>query len=280
MADLNNGAIRGGRYVALGSSFAAGPGIPPLVNRRARRSGRNYAQQVAKKLSLRLTDATHSGATTEDVLIGTHSRLRAPMPAQVEAIEPDTTLVTITVGGNDIGYIGGLITASLAARAGRQVARLSPGVAEWIRGRVDLEVDARRVEEATHAMTTVGKEVRRRAPRARVLWVDYLTVVGSHEIALQSPRSRLPLTIDDLRKVARTAKLLAEAFATAAHESGTELVGTSSASMDHGALSPEPWVTGFEGSLMKRDATVPYHPNLAGMTAVAELIVGHLTVSH
>ncbi|MCK2219459.1 SGNH/GDSL hydrolase family protein [Actinomadura sp. ATCC 31491] len=258
----------GAHYVAIGSSFAAGPGIPPVVERRAGRSGRNYPHQVADALGLRLTDVTRSGATTADVLEG-----RRRVPPQVDAVTEGTALVTITVGGNDLGYIGGLIKAGLAAAIAR---RLSRRAARWVRDRVSLEVDGDRVEAAERAMTAVGEAVRRRAPAARVLFVDYLTIVGSCEQAAAVPAPLLPLTPAELRQAARTAELLAEAFAAAAGRSGAELVRASAASLGHGPLSPEPWVTGYQGSPLRRKAAVPYHPTQAGMTAVAGLVVEHL----
>ncbi|MEW9555287.1 GDSL-type esterase/lipase family protein [Nonomuraea sp. NPDC050783] len=282
----------GALYVAIGSSFAAGPGIPPIVERRAGRSGRNYPHQVADALGLRLTDVTRSGATTADVLEG-----RRGVPPQVGAVTAGTALVTITVGGNDLGYIGGLIKAGLAAAIARRLdpqdradrsradrdradrdrgGRLSRMAARWVRDRVSLEVDGDRVEAAERAMTAVGEAVRRRAPAARVLFVDYLTIVGSCERAAVVPAPLLPLTPAELRQAARTAELLAAAFAAAAERSGAELVRASAASLGHGPLSPEPWVTGYEGSLLRRKAAVPYHPTLTGMTAVAGLVVEHL----
>jgi len=48
------------RYVALGSSMAAGPGIRPGADGapfRAGRSARNYAHLVAEKLGVDLVDA-------------------------------------------------------------------------------------------------------------------------------------------------------------------------------------------------------------------------------
>ncbi len=51
----------GGRYVAMGSSFAAGPGLPgraPGSPRRAGRSTSNYAHLVARSLRLDLHDVT------------------------------------------------------------------------------------------------------------------------------------------------------------------------------------------------------------------------------
>ena len=53
---------------ALGSSFAAGPGIEPIVDAAASRSGRNYAHQLAERLGAELVDLTVSGATTANVL--------------------------------------------------------------------------------------------------------------------------------------------------------------------------------------------------------------------
>lgn len=59
------------RYVALGSSMAAGPGIPPRDKKaplRAARSAANYPHLVARRIGLDLVDVTYSGATTAHVL--------------------------------------------------------------------------------------------------------------------------------------------------------------------------------------------------------------------
>jgi lysophospholipase L1-like esterase len=104
----------GSRYVAMGSSFAAGPGLPSRVPGSPRRAGRstgNYAHLVARALSLDLHDVTFSGATTGDIL----GPSAAGQPAQVDALTPDTALVTITAGGNDVGWD---YVAASAASAG------------------------------------------------------------------------------------------------------------------------------------------------------------------
>ena len=61
------------QYVALGSSYAAGPGITPTVPGsppRCARSAENYAHVLAQHRGLSLVDASCSGATTVDVLRG------------------------------------------------------------------------------------------------------------------------------------------------------------------------------------------------------------------
>ncbi len=102
----------GSHYVAMGSSFAAGPGLPPRAPgspRRAGRSARNYAHLVASALGLDLHDVTYSGATTGDIL----GPSAAGQPAQLDAVTPATRLVTITAGGNDVGFVPRLTLASL-----------------------------------------------------------------------------------------------------------------------------------------------------------------------
>ena len=64
----------------MGSSFAAGPGLRPRTQDSPRGAGRssvNYAHLAAEKLGLDLTDVSHSGATTSDLLEG------GARPAQV-----------------------------------------------------------------------------------------------------------------------------------------------------------------------------------------------------
>ncbi len=94
------------RMVALGSSFAAGPGIEPVVDRAAGRSGRNYAHLVATRLGASLVDATVSGATTETVLRARQRVGLRTFPPQIELVTADADLVTVTAGGNDLGYLG------------------------------------------------------------------------------------------------------------------------------------------------------------------------------
>jgi DNA-binding transcriptional LysR family regulator len=106
------------RYVALGSSMAAGPGIRPRAAGAPWRSGqsaRNYPHLVAERLKLDLVDVTFSGATTAHVLAD-HQHGEPP---QIAALNGSESLVTVTIGGNGVGYVPLLMVASLPRCARR-----------------------------------------------------------------------------------------------------------------------------------------------------------------
>src|SRR6202012_1422309 len=110
------------RYVALGSSMAAGPGIRPRAADAPRwsgRSARNYAHLVAERLNLEpgveFVDVTFSGATTAH-LLADHQHGKPP---QITALDGSEGLVTVTIGGNDLGYVPLLMASSLPRAARR-----------------------------------------------------------------------------------------------------------------------------------------------------------------
>jgi lysophospholipase L1-like esterase len=239
------------RYVALGSSYAAGPGVAPPAPDRPRGSGRsaaNYPSLVAADLGLSLVDVTFSGATAAQLL----TEGQGGQPPQIEAVTADTGLVTVTCGGNDVGYIGGLTVASLLGPFGRRVLRgkgAGPGQ--------DDRFDALAV-----AYDAVLRAVRSRAPDARVLVVDYPAVVPP-----DGPMSDVRLRADVADWARRTAARLADVTRTAADRTECGYVAVSEASAGHHAWSSRPWTT----TLRSR---APYHPNAAGMRGVADLVVG------
>jgi len=95
-------------YVALGDSFAAGPLILPQEELDpCFRSTVDYPHVLAKSLGVKtFRDVTCSGATTANIL-STPQRANLPglpaKPPQIQALTRHTTLVTVTIGANDIG---------------------------------------------------------------------------------------------------------------------------------------------------------------------------------
>ncbi|TWD84763.1 GDSL-like lipase/acylhydrolase family protein [Kribbella amoyensis] len=258
----------GSRYVALGSSFAAGPGIQPVVDRPAARSGRNYPHLVAAELGLDLVDVTYSGATTATILRDGQDEA----PPQLEAVGPETELVTITAGGNDLEYIGSLTRGSLMNTLALPATVFGRRAANRIRARVSYLKDESAYAAATAGLAEIVERTRERAPHCRVLLVDYLTVIGP----ATRPRLDVPLNEEQLPSVVMMAEGLAAAFAKAAAQTGAELVTASAISKDHAVGSAEPWTTGFSLRPSFLGGGAPYHPTAAGMAAVAELVVARL----
>ena len=243
----------GAKYVAMGSSYAAGPGIPAYIDNPptpCTRSDGNYAHQLAKQLKLNLKDVSCSGGVTRDLL-----GPKGDIPAQLDALTPDTKLVTITIGGNDLNYLARLTSASCEGLKAQGVAgdcRPAPPMPT----REDYDALKGR-------MAQIATEVRRRAPQARLVFVDYLTVLPP--IALCPGAPMRPEDAAIIREIARgLAKLTAETAKTY----NADVIRASALSTGHDACSASPWMNGYPrpGAPINGAA---YHPNLAGMTAVA-----------
>jgi lysophospholipase L1-like esterase len=247
----------GAKYVAMGSSFAAGPGIPDYYETPPApcfRSTQNYAHQLAARLNLSLTDVSCSGATTAH-LTGS----RGATPPQLDALTADTLLVTLTIGGNDLGYIGGLTAASCAGlmrETGVEADCMSPITAPAEKTFTDLAA----------RMDAVAKDIRRRAPQAQLVFVDYLAVLPETGACAATPLDEIHA--DSARY---TARRLAEITRTVAGDNGASIITASEFSKGHDACSADPWMHGYPRPGAPVGGTL-YHPNLKGMTAVADAL--------
>lgn len=237
-------------YVALGSSYAAGTaigGIKPGTPERCGRSPLNYAKLLAERLHLDLSDASCGGATTAHVL-GPWDEL----PAQVAALRLDTALVTVTVGGNDVGFVRNLFAASCSD--GPDCPQpMAVTEQDW----AEMEAGLRRIVA----------EIRARSPKARIVLVDYLTVVPAGRTC-----AALKLDEAEAGAAAIAAERLAATTAKVARETGSNLIPASRYSASHTACDAEPWTVASPGSA----SGTPWHPNAAGhaalVTALAELL--------
>lgn len=265
----------GARYVAMGSSFASGPGVTRLADERDPRCTRsydNYARQTARQLQLELVDVSCGGATSDHVLNGWNE-----LPPQVAALTQDTRLVTVTIGGNDVGYVAGLFAGSCSD---------SPAVTETVQtacsalrqrgsGRPVVSAalsDDEKWKAAEAGLSAIAAEVAIRSPKARLVFVQYLTLVPVGSLCGVMPLS--PAAAEQARK---TAARLADITAAVALKSGAEVLRVADISAGHDACAASPWVTGFvPTAAATATGFVPYHPNLAGMTAVAEALIKKL----
>ena len=248
----------------MGSSFAAGPGVGAPADvpaTRCARSAYNYAHQLARRHGLRLVDVSCSGATTRHVL-GAWDEL----PPQLDAVDADTKLVTITIGGNDLGYIGGLMAASCLGQAVDASAQAS------CRPLSPPPSDATYAETESR-MDRIAAEVRRRAPAAQLVFVDYMTLLPAGRLCALTP-----LPEQQASQSRALAARLSALTARVAQRNGARLLRASALTVGHDACAVTPWVNGMpagstqNGAGAQTAAVVPYHPNLAGMTAVADAL--------
>ena len=96
-------------YVALGDSYSAGFGLLPLVSGSpdgCYRAEENYPHRIAAELGLELTDMTCSGAVTANIDVTGQTTMNGvgPLPLQGSALSATTDIVTLTIGGNDLGF--------------------------------------------------------------------------------------------------------------------------------------------------------------------------------
>jgi lysophospholipase L1-like esterase len=242
--------------------MAAGPGIRPSADGApfaAGRSARNYPHLVAEKLGLDLVDVTYSGATTANVL----TEPQNGTPPQVEALDGSEDLVTVTIGGNDAGYVSLLFAAAVP-----RIVRHLPLIGRRLREQLDPTARDRALVEVAESLKEVGRTLRQRSPQAKVLFVDYLTL-------LPPVGAAPPLSDVDVALGRRMADTLERLTGEAAADTGCQWVRVAQASREHHAWSVEPWTTKFGVPLPGR--TAPLHPNAEGMRAVADLVVAHAT---
>ncbi len=239
-----------GRYVAMGSSFAAGPGIGRDIGAGCGRSARNYPHLVAQRLGLALTDVTCSGATTANLL----SVPQRGHPPQLDAVTPDTRLVTITVGGNDTGYSPATARCAAATAAGRSCAALLPSPAAF----------AAEVVKLRSNLTQLLAAIDTAAPGVLVYLVTYPRIFPDPPVTC----SDNVISTADTRSLAEIGSTLEQTLRQVATQRGIPLVDAyaASAGRDVCAAADTRWV---EGS---RTSGVHYHPNAGGMAAVSRLV--------
>lgn len=103
------------KYVAMGDSFSSGEGNPRFEygtdsdgQNQCHRSPKAYPRLLQSELALgAMAFVACSGATTNDVLGISESDNPAGIwdePAQISALSGSTELVTLSIGGNDVGF--------------------------------------------------------------------------------------------------------------------------------------------------------------------------------
>lgn len=245
-------------YVALGDSYASGPLIPDQLDAHCLRSSHNYPSLVATHEQVRLTDVSCSGATTAE--------LTAPQgsaPAQLDALDRGTDLVTLSIGGNDIGFSKVIATCAGVTASDPTGA---PCRAHFTAdGRDQL---AERIQETAPKVATAIRAIHRRAPHARVAVVGYPDLFPDDGSGCTS--ASVPFAAGDFAYLRDTEKALNAMLAVQAQKAGARYVDTYTPTIGHDMCRPtgERWIE----SLAPATPAAPAHPNAQGEEAMATAV--------
>ncbi|WP_159944126.1 MULTISPECIES: SGNH/GDSL hydrolase family protein [unclassified Nocardiopsis] len=248
-------------YVSLGDSFVAGPLIReervqaqmPLLG--CMRTSNNYPTMLAQRLGVaEFTDASCSGAVINDLYEPQFSDTRP----QLDALTPETDLVTVGIAGNDFGFSEILVECakrSLTNPLGSPCAR-----------HYGDELD-QRIENLRPAVAQVYADIAERSPNATVLAVGYLQILPESRGCWPST----PIARGDVPYLDRAQTALNAMIAEEAEAQGAVFVDVFERGHDVCQPSSTRWV---EGLLPENGA--PVHPNYRGMVATADFVGARL----
>ncbi len=252
------------RYVALGDSFVAGPLVPDHTGSPAGclRSTGNYPSVMAEDLAVdEFIDVSCSGATTEDMFNPQKTTLGTNAP-QLDALNEETTLVTLGIGGNDVGFANILVDCLLSG-ATQPVDAPCQDKYTNEDGTDELQ---QRINETGPKISAVLDEITKRAPNAQIVVVGYPAILPEADGCWP----KVPLAKGDIPYLDGIEQSLNAALADAANSHGATYVENYERGHDVCAARDSRWV---EGVIPTKPAA-PVHPNADGMRAVAQTVLG------
>ncbi len=248
-------------YVAMGDSYTAGPRIPTQLSAPpgCERSDGNYPHRVAAALSEPLRDVSCSGAGT-DHLVAPQPVTGGPNPPQLDALERNTAVVTLGIGGNDIGF-GEIVQSCVVV-----LPFGSPCHDRYV-GPAGDEI-SRRIAATGPKLAAALAEIHRRSPRARVFVVGYPSILPEGGFGCWP---LVPFSFGDVSWLREKEKELNAMLASTAAAGGAMYVDTYGPSGGHSACVPpaDRWV---EPAVITSGAA-PVHPNARGMEGMARAVL-------
>jgi hypothetical protein len=248
-------------YVALGDSYTAGPliplQIPPLG---CLKSNNNYAHLAQRTLRYdQFRDPSCSGAETED-MTNTQNVTPGPNPPQFDSLSADTELVTITIGGNDIGFSSIAEDCFTFQRTG------SPCRDKYVvNGRDEI---SERIKATAPLVADVFQGIHERSRQADAYVLTYAAIFPERGTFGCWPQ--MPVADGDIAYLREKQKELNAMLVEQAGMNGVGVIDWYAASIGHDACKP-PLVRWVEPAV-PANAAAPVHPNIFGMIGAARLV--------
>jgi lysophospholipase L1-like esterase len=289
------------RTVALGDSYASGEGLSPYqpgtdtTLDRCHRSPRAYPELLAagrRAVVRSVRSVACSGAKTSALL---RSQTGTALPPQVAALSRRTRTVTLTIGGNDIGFAPVLVQCIHARVQTPAVQAVVPGQPNC-QDRLDPQVRAATARLAGRAgappvpeivpLPQVLRAIHRRAPHARIYVTGYPRLFGlsfPEQVGCQVGQlGDIPLLVtgDDVRWIrskadALNAVIRASARQARAHGIRASYVDVATPFTGHNVCSSGTrWVNGVLLTDTNPPAISPasFHPTARGQRASADAV--------
>ena len=266
VAAHGDGRGRGTDYVSLGDSYTSGPLIPRQVDANCARSDHNYPSLVAAERRVAtFKDVSCSGATTEHMW-----KAQGTNPPQLNALRRDTDLVTVQIGGNDIGF--GSIISTCAQLSSQDLAG-DPCRRHYTSSGVDQLT--LKILDTVPKITRVLRAVHARAPHARVLVVGYPDLLPEDGSGCYPS---VPFAAKDFPYLRDTGKRLNLMMRVVARLNKAEYVDTYGPTIGHD-MCKAPAVRWVE-PLRPASPAAPAHPNAKGEAAMAQAVLERLSRGH
>ncbi|GAA4891967.1 SGNH/GDSL hydrolase family protein [Streptomonospora salina] len=265
-----------GNYVALGDSYSSGEGAGDYIEGTGdedgcRRSSHAYPERVADTFDF--TGALGFYACSRQRGASMLESLEEA-DSQIGQVRPHTSLVTLGIGGNDLGF-----TKVLRA------CMVRVPLMEATACRDQEEDVAARMAEFDSTLDDILREVRDRAPDARILVVGYPRIFpadpsGMYYTLAPGDQEWLNETLRDFNTRVRekVADLDAE-IVEDAQTGSVEYVRMATAIEGHEVGTDEPWLNGVLLGGFAEGVEVDhgtFHPNARGHEAFAQRVLHRL----
>jgi lysophospholipase L1-like esterase len=244
------------RYVALGDSYSAASGVlppDPAAPPGCMRSIQNYPHVIAGATGAQLTDVTCGAAETKDF----YESQQPGVAPQLDAVQPDTQLVTMTIGGNDSGvFISSIVECGAAGLS-------TAGQGSPCKDRYGSSFEDT-VRSTTHpSLVKALQSVRAKAPRAKVAILGYPWIMPTSVGCFD----RMPVAQGDVPYLRGIQATLNDAVRRAAAATGATYVDMNAVSEGHDACQPigTRWIE----PVLQGTNPVVVHPNALGEQQMA-----------
>jgi hypothetical protein len=261
-------------YVALGDSYTAGPAITPpdLAIPGCIRSDANYPTLLAPDLGLpAFRDVSCSGAKTDDMFATQDVDPDPDNPPQLNALDRNTRIVTLGIGGNDIGFSD--IAQTCAELGLRNNLQGSPCKDHYTAGGTDQL--AANIAAVGPKVRDVLLAIRSRAPSARIFTVGYPAILPETTATFAACQGTMPIAEGDVAYLRDSVeKRLNATIRYATASLGHRFVDTYTPSIGHDACQP-PLIRWVEPVVPAGDAA-PVHPNRFGMLGMEKAVKANM----